>query len=103
MAGPINVGEEGLQGEDPLPDTADDQVPFHGVHDPGDEVQRERPFFAGVVVGDPPVGEHPGQLIRPEAQFRRIQRLQGSEQPRVGCPRQARPLEHLIPGLGQLV
>ena len=100
VTGPINVGQEGFQGKHPLPDTSHDQVPFHGVHHPGDEVQRERPFLAGVVVGDPAVGEHPGQLIRPEAQLGWIQWLQGREQPRIGSPRPARLLEHLIPGLG---
>ncbi len=103
VPGPVHVGEEGLQREDPLLDAPRDQVPLDGVDHPGDEVQGEGPLLARVVVGDPAVGEHPGQLVRPETQLTRIQRLQRGEQPGVGCPRPSRPLEHLIPGLGQLV
>ena len=99
----VDVGEERLQRADPLPDAAHDQVPFHGVDDPGDQVERERPFLPAQVEGDAAVGEHPRELIGAEAQLRRVHRLQGTDQPVVSRARLPGSREHLVPGLRGLI
>ena len=52
LAGPVDVGEEALEGEDPLADPGLDHRPFVGVDDAGDEVERERALLARVREGD---------------------------------------------------
>ncbi len=48
----VDVGEERLQGADPLRDTGVDDVPVVGRDDPGHDVQRERSLDATDVEGD---------------------------------------------------
>lgn len=73
----VHVVEEGLQRADPPADAAGDEVPFGGVDDPGDQVEREGPLDPRVVEGDAAVGEHPGELGGPGAQLQRAERLEG--------------------------
>jgi hypothetical protein len=103
LARPVHVGQERLQRQHPLPDAPGDQVPFGRVDHPRDQVQRERPLLAREVVGDPAVGEHPRQLVGPVAQLGGVQWLQRGQQRRVGRPRLAWLLEHLIPRVRQPV
>ena len=99
----VDVGQERLQRAHPLPDAAHDQVPFHRVDHAGHQVQRERAFLTAQVEGDPPVGEHPGQLVGAEAQLGRIHRLQRADQPVVRRARLPGSREHLVPGLRGLI
>jgi hypothetical protein len=99
----VHVGEETLEGGDPLAHGAGDEVPLGGVDDPGDQVERERPLLPAVGESDATVGEHPRQLVGAEPQVGAGQRLQGREQGLVRRPGHARALEHLVPRGGHLV
>ncbi len=103
VAGTVHVGEERLERADPLPDAAGDQVPLDGVDDPRDQVEREGPFLALVVEGDPAVGEHPCQLVGTEPQLTRVHRLQHRDQRVVSRAGFTGGREHLVPGLGEPV
>ena len=75
----------------------------HGADDPRDEVERERPLLPRVVVGNPSVGEHPGELIGAVPQLTRVHRLQDRDQRVVGRAGLAGGREHLVPGVRQPV
>ena len=102
-ARPVDVGQERLQGLDPLADPPGDEIPLGRVDDPRDEVGGHGPFLARVVVGDAAVGEHPGQLVRAVPQLARVHRLEHRDQRVVGRARLAGGREHLVPGLGEPV
>lgn len=102
-AGPVDVRQERLERLDPLPDPVGYEIPLDGVDDPRYEVERERPFLPGVVVGDPAVGEHPGELVRAVPQLTGIHRLQDRHERVVGRAGLAGGGEHLVPGLGEPV
>ena len=103
LAAAVDIGEKCLQGQNALPDAPHDQVPFGGVDDPGDQVERERAFLALVVESHPAVGEDAGQLVRAEAQLAGVERLQRGKQRRVRGTWLAGTLKHLVPRVGEPV
>ena len=102
-ASAVDVGEEGLEREHALLHSPGHLVPLQGADDPRDQVERERPLLARVVVGDAPVGEHPGQLVRAVAQLRRVHRLKHADQRVIARAGLAGGREHLVPGFRQPV
>ena len=98
LAGAVDVGEERLEGADPLLHAGDDVVPLLGRDDPRQQVEREGLLLAGVREGDAPVGEDLAQLVGAEPQVGRAEGLQRRLHPVVRRPRLPDRREHLVPG-----
>jgi len=60
----VDVGQERLQGADPLGDSLGDRIPLSLGEDPRQHIQREGAFLAVEVEGDTLIHESPGQATR---------------------------------------
>jgi hypothetical protein len=99
----VDVGEEGLERQHPLPHSAVDQVPLVGGDHPRHQVEREGPLLAVEGEGHPAVGEGPRHLVGPQPQLDRVEVLERGPHGAVGRPRLAGLREHLVPGLAERV
>ncbi len=93
----VGVGEEGLQGEDPLPDAPAQPVPLDGVEQAGHQVEREGAFLAAVGVGHAAIREGTGHLVGAVPEFEGVQGAQRGEHGLVGRSHHPGALEHLVP------
>ena len=92
----VDVGEERLQGAYPLHDSRFDQFPFGSRDEPGDQVEREDPFFAAMGKDDALVAEATVPGLRPPRQIVASERLQGVVQGSHVRMRQPIRPEHLV-------
>ena len=98
LARPVDVGEERLEGLDPLHDAGLDDLPLRPVDDPGDQVERERPLLArqrerDALVAEPAVTGRAAALEVLVGE--RLQRVVQSD--RAAGRGTAGALEHLVP------
>ena len=98
LPGPVDVGEEHLQGPDPLGDTGLDDLPLGGVDDPRDEVHRQRPLAARERERDALGAQVRVAQPRPAEQLVGPERLERPRQPLAAGADLAVGVVHLVPG-----
>ena len=103
----VDVGEEEVEGAEPLLETALDHLPLVGRHDPGHEVEREDAVGAGIVAVDrEPDALREEERVRdpdPLSELGCAHRREALREQAVMRPRLAWTFEHLIEERSEVV
>ena len=98
----VDVGQEELEGPDPLDHAVGDRRPLRCGKDPGCHVEGERPLLAVEIEGDPLVHEGPGQPRGPGRDVVGTHLGQRGGHPGVGLAGAPGSVDHFVEGgLGQ--
>ena len=97
LALPVDVGQEGLKGPNPLWHTGFDDPPFGGRDDPGYQIEWEWPLDATEGEGDALVQKRPAHDVRPGLEIGGVQRLERGKHRVVGRPDLSWRGKHFVP------